>query len=86
MSKQLAMQDTKLIRDTLNFGGGRVYSENRSYGRRIKFYCTQGPASTADVCVDQLKEAFGDRFISCGKVSGWHGPDFIVKLKDFDNV
>lgn len=85
MSITLAKADTALIRKSLgNFSAGRVYSENRSYGRRVKFWCTNMPVSQAEATL-LLKNAFGDRFIAVDKCSG-HVAQFEVKLKTYSKV
>ncbi len=76
MTFELAKKDTSTIRNALGYKSGRVYSENRSYGRRIKFWYGARPGDMVIVSA-KLKETFGDRFIKCGYSYG----DFEVQLK-----
>lgn len=80
----LVKADTKIIRKALGFKEGRVYSEKRSYGRRVKFWCANMPL-TVQESTKLLKEAFGDRFISINDCSS-RVAQFEVCLKPFTTV
>jgi hypothetical protein len=82
--KELAKQDTIRIRKAINLEEGRPYSENRSYGRRVKFWCVCR-CSKAEIerRTELLKAEFGNRFIECNLLRQERLTCFEVKLEGF---